>query len=395
MSAAKRFITEEENIALTYGLAFSIGAVILLIGLWSSNWNIGAWLTDPIVFSFLVFSATVIRMVAGFGLIATYIAVFEALLAIFSRVSKARKMAKIVKGIKAQGALDRDKIAQAVKSVKITESFKREKISEAVKGKKISAVLTGKKGQKARIAGIIFFLVLVPLLILGYVTLRFLSTLLYGAPVTLFDIAYLTVGIWGLLLTVYLLPVAGGESITLSGKLLDLRAKLREVEIRKGLTGIKTKVANFYSSRIKREQEEPGEEKAVDAIAEEYAFGHAQDYAEALDKIGFERVRETVLAYRHMITDDLLLPVALGSLILPPVALLFFAVWIRAFLLKKEVGQTLLERIIVIAAVVMAGLYASAEIILGQQITVIVSFDYLIGAFIGCIIFVYLARKAI
>jgi hypothetical protein len=42
----------------------------------------------------------------------------------------------------------------------------------------------------------------------------------------------------------------------------------------------------------------------------------------------------------------------------------------------------------------MAGLWATVDILFGQ-ITVLVSFDYLIGALIGVIFFIYLARKAI
>lgn len=121
---------------------------------------------------------------------------------------------------------------------------------------------------------------------------------------------------------------------------------------------------------------------------------HAGEYADTLNKIGFESVRETVLAYRHMVTDYLLLPVVLGSLVVPPVALLFLVVFGRAFFFKKEVGRSLLERIIVVGAVMMAGAWASVDIIFGQ-ITVLVSFDYLIGAFIGVIVFLYLARRAI
>jgi ABC-type enterochelin transport system permease subunit len=69
----------------------------------------------------------------------------------------------------------------------------------------------------------------------------------------------------------------------------------------------------------------------------------------------------------------------------------------RAFFFKKDVGKSILERVIVIGAVVMAGAWATVDIYFGltQGISVLVSFDYLIGAFIGVIVFIYLARKAV
>ncbi|WXG43679.1 MAG: hypothetical protein WED04_06505 [Promethearchaeati archaeon SRVP18_Atabeyarchaeia-1] len=393
MSGSRRFLTERRTILLTYGIAFTIGVIILAYGLWVANWNFYDWLEQPLVQTTLYFSAAVIRAVAGFGLIATYIAIFEILLAIFSRAYKARGISRIVKGAKLQDLFSRGTITDAVKNIKITETFKGEKISEAVKGEKISAVLAGKKGRKIRIAGVVFFLVLVPLFILAYVTIRFINTVSGGGGQTLFDIAYLMVGVWGLLLTVYLLPIARGDFITFE-KMSDLSDKLKEGEVRRGLNSLKDRIEGFYNSKIKREQEQPEEQKAVDKVAEAVALEHAGEYADTLNKIGFESVRETVLAYRHMVTDYLLLPVVLGSLVVPPVALLFLVVFGRAFFFKKEVGRSLLERIIVVGAVMMAGAWASVDIIFGQ-ITVLVSFDYLIGAFIGVIVFLYLARRAI
>jgi hypothetical protein len=392
MSRSRTKLTEGEKLLLAYGSAFTIGAIILAVSLGLSGWDFYAWLDAPVIQTTLFFSAAIIRAVAGFGLIATYIAVFEILITLFSRASKARVMSRIVKGVKSEDLSKREKITGASKSGKPSETFKREKISEAFKGENISELLAGKKGRRARVAGVAFFLVLVPIFILAYVTLRFLNTLWFGAPKTLFDIAYLMVGVWGLLLTVYLLPIGRGDFITFE-KMSDLKDRLREVELKKGLYGIKGKVAAFYTSKIKY-QEQPEEAKAVDSIAEAVAVEHAKDYADNVGKIGFESVRETVLAYRHKLTDYLLLPVVLGSLIVPPVALLFLVVFGRAFFFKKEVGESIVERIIVIGAVVMAGLWATVDILFGQ-ITVLVSFDYLIGALIGVIVFIYLARKAI
>lgn len=395
MAGARKFFTERNTILLTYGIAFWVGVIILAVGLWQSGWNFYVWLDNPLVTFLLLISATVIRILAGFGLIATYIAVIEALLAVFSRVLKARRIASMLKGVKISDLAKPDKIADAVKGLRITESFKREKISEAVKGKKISEIMTGRKGKKARIAGVVFFMVLVPLAILTYVTYRFVLTLWYGSPQTLFDIGYLMIGIWGLLLTVYLIPVIKGDPIALTGKLSELRDRLKEVEVRKGLSNLSDKITNIYSTKVKKEEEKPAPAAAVETYAEAFAFDHAQDYAEELDKIGFEKVRETVLAYRHGITDDLLLPVALGSLIVPPVAFLFLVIFIKAFILRREVGRGILERLIIVTAVLMTGLYASAEIIFAPSIELLISFDYLIGTVIGVIVFVYLARKAL
>jgi hypothetical protein len=238
-------------------------------------------------------------------------------------------------------------------------------------------------------------MVLVPLAILTYVTYRFAVTLYYQAPQTLFDVGYLMVGIWGLLLTIYLIPVLKGDPIALTGKLSELRDRLKEVEVRKGLSNLSNKITGLYSTKAKKEEEKPAPEAAVETYAEAFAFDHAQDYAQELDKIGFEKVRETVLAYRHGITDDLLLPVALGSLIVPPVAFLFLVIFVKAFLLRREVGRGILERLIIVAAVLLTGLYASAEIILFPRVDLFISFDYLIGTVIGVIVFIYLARKAL
>jgi hypothetical protein len=393
MGASKKFLTERTSLLLTYGAAFIIGAFILAIGLWSVNWDFYAWLDQPLVQTTLYFSAAIIRAVAGFGLIATYIAVFEILLALISRAYETRGMTKIAKGIKFQDLFKREKITGAVKSIKIPDALKGGKISGAVKGERISDVLAGKKGRKTRVLGLIIFLVLVPLFILAYVTLRFLNSVWFGAPKTLFDIAYLMVGVWGLLLTVYIIPISRGDFITFQ-KMSDLRDRVRELEMKKGLNDLKHRIAGFYNGKIRREQEEPEEKKEIDTIAETAAVEHAKEYEDTLDKSGFESVRETVLAYRHKVTDYLLLPVVLGSLIIPPIALLFLVVFFRAFFFRKEVGESLLERTIVVGAVVMAALWATIDIIYGG-ITVLISFDYLIGAFIGCIVFVYLARKAI
>jgi hypothetical protein len=172
----------------------------------------------------------------------------------------------------------------------------------------------------------------------------------------------------------------------------DLKDKVRDVEIRKGLFSIKHKVAAFYTSKIKY-QEAP-QANAVDTLAEQVAAEHAEDYAKNMSKVGFENVRQTVLAYRHKITDFLLLPVAIGSLIIPPVAFLFLVVFGRAFFFKKDIGEHLVERAIVILAVVLAGLWGTIDILYGS-ITVVVAFDYLIGAFIGVMVYIYLARKTL
>jgi hypothetical protein len=398
MTNARKFFTERNTILLIYGIAFWLGVIILAVGLWQSHWDIYVWLNNPLVKLLLLFSTTVIRILAGFGLIATYIAVIEALLAIFSRILKARRIASMLKGVRISDLAKTDKIADAVKSFRITESFKREKISEAVKGKKISEIMTGKKGKKARIAGVVFFMVLVPFAILTYVSYRFVLTVLYGAPQTLFDVAYLMIGIWGLLLTIYLIPVIKGEPIALTGKLSELRDRFKEGEVRKGLSNLANKITGLYSSKVKKEEVKPAADAAIETYAEAFAFDHAQDYAEELDKIGFEKVRETVLAYRHSITDDLLLPVALGSLIVPPVALLFLVIFVKAFILRREVGRSILEKLIIVAAVLMTGLYASVEIIFAffaPSAELLISFDYLIGSVIGVIVFIYLARKAL
>jgi hypothetical protein len=391
MSRSKTGLTEGEKVLLSYGAAFTLGAIILGIGLALVHWNFYSWLNLPPVQTVLFFSAAIIRTVAGFGLIATYIAVIEIFLSFITEVYQAREAAKIMKGVKSQDLSRLGRITGAVKGIKIPETFKREGISEAVKGGQISEVLTGQKGRKARVAGVVFFLVLVPVFILAYVTYRFISVLRFGASTTLFDIAYLTVGVWGLLLSVYLFPIARGDFITFE-KMSDLKDKVRDVEIKKGLFSIKRKVAAFYTGKIKY-QEQP-QANAVDTMAEQVAAEHADDYAKDMSAVGFETVRQTVLAYRHKVTDYLLLPVAIGSLIIPPAAFLFLVVFGRAFFFKKDVGKHVVERIIVILAVVMAGLWGTIDILFGQ-ITVVIAFDYLIGAFIGVVVFVYLARKAI
>jgi hypothetical protein len=392
MSRSRTGLTEGEKVLLSYGAAFTLGAIILAIGLALVGWNFSSWLNLPLVQTVLLFSAAIIRTVAGFGLIATYIAVIEIFLSFITEVYRSREAAKIMKGVKSQDLSRLGKITGAVKGLKIPETFKREGISEAVKGGQISEVLTGQKGRKARIAGVVFFLVLVPIFILAYVTYRFISVLRFGASTTLFDIAYLMVGVWGLLLSVYLFPIARGDFITFE-KMSDLKDKVRDVEIRKGLYSVKNKVADFYTSKIKY-QEQPSQASAVDTMAEQVAAEHADDYTKDMNKVGFENVRQAVLAYRHKVTDYLLLPVAIGSLIVPPVAFLFLVVFGRAFFFKKDVGKHVVERIIVILAVVMAGLWGTVDILFGQ-ITVVIAFDYLIGAFIGVLVFIYLARKAI
>jgi len=402
LSQTHRILTERGNILLTYAIAFTIGAMILIVGLWQSHWDIGVWFDNPFIFWTLIFSTTIVRLIAGFGLILTWIAVLELFLTLASHVVKARRIAGLVKDVKISDVLKPGKISGAIRGIKIKDITRANMISQAYKGQKVSAVLEGKKGEKAKTVGVVFFLVIVPLTILIYASSRFISFWLYNTDLTITDAAILLIGIWGLLITVYLGPIARGEHIELTGKLAEIRDRLREVEIKKSLYDVKNRIVKLYQRKVKKE--EAGTEVApnVDEYAETYSATHAQDLATEYERMGYEKVRETILAYRYRIRDDLLLPFALGSLIVPPIAFVFFVFWIRAFLLRKEVGQTLLERLIVFGGVLLAGLYASGEVILmflypveQHSLLVALTGTYLVGAFIGCVIFIYLARKAL
>jgi hypothetical protein len=402
LSRTHKILTESRNVFLTYGIAFAIGAVILIVGLWQVDWDFGAWFSDPFVYWTLIFSTTIVRLVAGFGLILTWIAVFELLLAAALNIIKAREVAKLAKDAKISDVSKRERITGAIKNIKIADLMKTNVISEAYKGQTVSAVLQGKKGEKAKKGGAIFFLVIVPLIILFYTSYRFYSFWILGAALTITDVVILLVGIWGLLITVYLGPIARGERIELTGKLAQLRDKLREVEVKKGLYDVKKRILKLYETKVRKKEAGAEEASNVEQYAEAYSATHAQDMAAEYEKMGYEKVRETILAYRYRIRDDLLLPFALGSLIVPPIAFVFFVFWIRAFILRREVGQTLLERLIVFGGVLLAGLYATGEVILMflypvQQHSLLVALTgtYLIGALIGVVIFIYLARRTI
>jgi hypothetical protein len=397
-----RILPERRNILLTYGVAFSIGAVILIVGLWQSHWDFGVWFEDPFVYWTLIFSTTIVRLVAGFGLILTWIAVLELFVAAASNIAKAREIAKLAKDAKISDVSRREKITGAIKNIKIADIVKSNVISEAYKGQTVSAVLQGKKGEKAKKAGVIFFIVIVPLAILVYASSRFISFWLFNTALTITDVAILLIGIWGLLITVYLGPIARGERIELTGKLAELRDRLREVEIKKSLYDVKKRIIRLYETKVRKKETEIEVAKGVEDYAESYSATHAADLAKEYESIGYEKVRQTILAYRYRIRDDLLLPFALGSLIVPPIAFVFFVFWIRAFILRREVGQTLLERLIVFGGVLLAGLYASGEVILmmfypvqEHSLLVALTGTYLVGAVIGCAIFIYLARKAL
>nr|MDO8134724.1 hypothetical protein [Candidatus Njordarchaeum guaymaensis] len=401
MSQTHRILTERRNILLTYGVAFIIGAIILIVGLWQSHWDFGVWFDNPFVFWTLIFSTTIVRLVAGFGLILTWIAIFELFLTIASSIVKARRVESLVKDAKTSDISKRERISGAIKGLKISDTTKSNLISEAYKGQMVSAVLEGKKGQKAKKWGVIFFLVIVPLAILVYALSRFILFWLYNAALTVTDVAILLIGIWGLMITVYLGPIARGEPITLTGKLAELRDRLREVEIKKSLYDVKNRILKLCQRKVKKElaaEEAP----RVEDYAEAYSASHAQDLAVEYEKMTYEKVRETILAYRYRIRDDLLLPFALGSLIIPPIAFVFFVFWIRAFILRREVGRTLAERLIVLGGVLLAGLYASGEVILmaiypveQHSLLVALTGTYLAGAFIGCVIFICLVRKGL
>lgn len=55
MSGSRRFLTERRTILLTYGIAFTIGVIILAYGLWVANWNFYDWLEQPLVQTTLYF----------------------------------------------------------------------------------------------------------------------------------------------------------------------------------------------------------------------------------------------------------------------------------------------------------------------------------------------------
>jgi hypothetical protein len=400
LSQTNKALTERRNVLLTYFIAFTIGGIILLIGLWQCQWDFGVWLEHPFVFWTLIFSTTIVRLVAGFGLILTWIAVFELFLTVAANIIKSRRTASLVKEAKITEASLREKVAGVARSLKISEIIRTKDISDAYKGRRVSALLEGKRGQKAKAAGIVFFLVVVPIAILAYTSYRFLLFFL-GGSLSVTDVAILLIGVWGLLISVYLAPIARGERLGLTGKLAELRDKLRELEIKKSLYSVKNRILRLYKRKAKKEAKAEIA-PSVEEYAETYSASHAQDVAAEYEKIGYEKVRETILTYRFKIRDDLLLPFALGSLILPPIAFVFFTIWARAFLLRKEVGQTLAERLIVFAGVLLAGLYASGSIILMylypvQEHSLLVALNgtYLLGTFIGCTIFIYLARKAL
>jgi hypothetical protein len=298
---------KKEVSLLMYFVAAALGLAVLLIELWTSKWDFSYWLSNPTVVLALGLSEVVVRVLAGFGLLATYLVICEGMLVQLSTTLKRRRTtAKTVFG----------------------------------------------------------FLIFLPVLLPIYSALRLLFSWFYASPTTLFDMIYLLVGMWGLIISVYLLPISRGE-FNIIVKRSDF--KTSEGRIRK----LGRKVKKLYHEKIRKQ------------------------YAEAY-RIEVERIRQRLNAHRAEMGTALLLPFALGSLAVPPIAFLFVVLLIKGSIRVSSAGYGFLDRSILVAVMIAAGVLASIQTFVSLgSLQLMLDISYLIGTLIGYITFIYFARTTL
>ncbi len=92
----------------------------------------------------------------------------------------------------------------------------------------------------------------------------------------------------------------------------------------------------------------------------------------------------------------LLLPFALGSLAVPPIAFLFIVLLIKGSIRGSSVGYGFLDRGILVAVMIAAGVLASIQIYASLgSLQLMLGIGYLIGTLIGYITFLYFARTTL
>jgi hypothetical protein len=298
---------KKEVSLLMYFVAAALGFAVLLIELSASKWDFSYWLSNPTVVLALGLSEVVVRVLAGFGLLVTYLAICEGMLVELSTTLKRRKTtAKTVFG----------------------------------------------------------FLIFLPVLLPIYSALRLLFSWFYGGSTTLFDMIYLLAGTWGLIISVYLLPISRGEF-----NIIVQRSDFKSSEGR--IRKLGRKVKKLYHEKVQKQ------------------------YAEAY-RIEVERMRERLNAHRGKMGTALLLPFALGSLAVPPIAFLFMMLLIKGSIRGRSAGYGFLDRGILVAVMIAAGVLASIQIYMSLgSLQLMLGIGYLIGALIGYITFLYFARKTL
>jgi hypothetical protein len=294
-------------IALAYVVAAVLGFIVLLSAIWADNWDFRYWLSNPTVSLALSLSETVARILSGFGLIITYLVVFEGVL------------------------------------IHLSSTFK------------------GKKTTARSVYGLLMF---IPVFLPIYSAVGLSCSWFYGSPTTLFDVVYLLAGMWGLIISIYLLPISRGE--------FSVTARRSDFETSEGKTKkLGRKVKKLYHEKIRKQ------------------------YAEAY-RIEVVRMRERMNAWRGYIGTALLVPFALGSLVLPPIAFLFIVLCIKAFVQGRGARYDLLDRSILAVVTIAAGVFASIQIYVSLgSLQVILEAGYLMGTIVGYITFLYLARKTL
>jgi hypothetical protein len=294
-------------LAIVYVVSAVVGCIILLLAIWAGNWDFGYWLSSPIVSLALSLSETVVRFLSGFGLVLTYLAVFEGILI---------------------------------------------HLSTAFKGKKTTA------------KSVFGLLVFIPILLPVYSAVRLSYSWFYGSPTTLFDMIYLLAGMWGLIISIYLLPISRGE--------FSVTARRSDFETSESKTKkLGRNVKKLYHEKIRKQ------------------------YAEAY-RIEVVRMRERLNAWRGYIGTALLLPFALGSLVLPPVAFLFIVLCIKASVQGRGARYDLLDRSILAVVTIAAGVFATIQVYMSLgSLQLVLDGGYLIGTIMGYTTFLYLATTTL
>jgi len=296
-----------DNLVISYTISFVASSSLFLVLMFVYNWDISSFIELTFLLILTAVSGITMRFLSGLGLIITYAMISSFVFRIFSGLIKGRKTS----------------------------------------GKVLKTLLLG-------VAGIIW----------GYGGYVFISAILYMRTLSVIEEwISLLLGIWSLIILVYLMPVIKGEYQPLAEEGIRDRIKGK-------LGGFKYSIWSGYKLRIR------------------------QDYGKVYTA-EYERYKTDIEDIRDQLSGLLLLPFIFMLIAFLPLMGIAIIIWIRIFTLDKK-PLTIGERILL--SLVLAGiLIISTLIFLFVDITALLTYfdiSYATGIFFGICLLVYVILKS-
>ncbi|MFX1484724.1 MAG: hypothetical protein ACFFCP_16225 [Promethearchaeota archaeon] len=231
----------------TYAIGFVIGLFLYFILLYFNEWNPVILLTNVLLSEFSIVTGVVMRFLSGLGITLTYVTICV----LFFRI--------------------------------------------------LSPTL---KNHKSRIS-LATSLILIPALILGFYSLYKISGVLFSSQsVSFFEILSTILGIWSLMVLVYILP-------TVRGKYTPDLEQTRSGGVQHKVGEMKFAIWKGYQSRVIR------------------------NYGKVAE-VEFERYGSRLLLIRIILSGLLLLPISFILIVIPPLAIFGMLLWFRVFSLDYK-----------------------------------------------------------